>query len=251
MTRRRGWLGNAGAALAAVVTVGLIGGCGGTAVHRSPEVRPLAKGDSDPPTTVATSPAPTTAPSADADTATPTATPSPPAPDAHPRREVSDLLATYDRALTDLAAHPEAATDPAHPLTVAWHRVVSAGSALDNELLSRIAVDGRDNHMVVRPDDSGLSFHTSALRVSDEADGTVAFTHCGYSPGVGVDATTGAVLDDRRASARGQGRTHRGADGALVMLELRDESLVLLAAGEPDPCPELVATARAEPEPGR
>ena len=76
-----------------------------------------------------------------------------------------------------------------------------------------------------------------------------AFTWCGWSPGIGQDATTGEVTDDSVAHAHGTGRaappgsaTAPGTDWVLTSLDVTD--LDVLAPGSPDPCPaELDARA--------
>ena len=62
-----------------------------------------------------------------------------PSPQRHPVAEAVDqLLARYDRALTDLSAEPAAAADPAHPLHLAWSSVVAPGTALAADLPAAI-----------------------------------------------------------------------------------------------------------------
>lgn len=163
-----------------------------------------------------------------------------------PEGEVTSLLVEYDRALGELVAHPAAAADETDPLTVAWHRIVEPGSALDVEVRTRIATDGRDNHMRIVAGEEGFAFRNLPLAVSADVDGSVAWTNCGFSPGIGVHIDTGAVIDDRRASTRGRGRATRSHSGALVITELFDDRTDLLRDDEPDPCPALSEATEAE-----
>jgi hypothetical protein len=174
--------------------------------------------------------------------------PPPPGPTAAPPgtwAELDVLLARYDVVLGALSGDPAAAANLAHPLTVQWHGVVAAGTELDESLRRRILDDLAERSMVVRPGPDGASFVTRALSTRSGSDGSIDFEHCGYSPGVGVHATTGAVLDELRASTRGHGRVERDADGRLVLVALVDEQLRVLGPGEVDPCPAMQAAARS------
>jgi hypothetical protein len=180
--------------------------------------------------------------------------PSPTSPSRSPGRtaaapdgwaELDALLARYDAALGALSGDPVAATDPTHPLTLEWHEVVAAGTELDESLRQRIVDDLAGRSMVVRPGPEGASFVTRVLSTRSGGDGSIEFEHCGYSPGIGVHAATGEVLDERRASTRGSGRVERVADGRLLLVALVDEELRVLGPGEPDPCPALQAAARS------
>lgn len=171
--------------------------------------------------------------------------PGPPGQDATITSEVDDLLRRYDAALTALSSEPAAVADPQHPLTLEWHEVVAPGSGLDLDMRARIGADLVDSAMVVRPGPEGTAYRTLALEVHEGPEGSLLWEHCGYSPGVGMEISTGAVLDDRRASTRGAGAAERRPDGSLVIVELRDDDLVLLEPGVPDPCPELQRSARA------
>lgn len=263
MPQRRRVAGRTAAVVAtfmvSVALVPMAGGCS-SGSGDPPRLQPLGSGhvaerDGAEPDRAATSDSPPSGAADlgdDAGEPVPAPTPDPAGPAtggaASPRNaaeaEVDELLARYDAALTALSAEPGAVTDPAHPLTLAWHSVVASGSALDSELRGRIHSDLVDRRMVIHPGAEGTSYRTLAITVSETPDGSLGWTHCGYSPGVGVNATTGEVLDDRRASTRGSGRAQRMADGSLVVVELHDDGIEMLEPGEADPCPPLQAASR-------
>lgn len=149
---------------------------------------------------------------------------------------LTELLGRFDAAISALYAEPLTAGDDNHPLSVAWLDVVIGGSQLDRQVRGRILASGTEDGMRIVPDADGTSFTDVALELSEEPDGSVTWTNCGYAPGVGVDLDTGEVLDDNRTSTRGRGRAVRGSDGALSISELWDDESYLLAPGEPDPC---------------
>lgn len=168
------------------------------------------------------------------------------------RQELRALLGSYDRAITALYADPWAAGDDVHPLSVAWLEVVTPGSQLDREVRGRILSAAREDNLRIIPPPFGTSFTNTALAVTEEPDGSLTWDNCGYAPGVGVDITTGAVLDERRASLRGRGTAVRGSDGHLVISQLFDDETTLLGRGDADPCPDLAAAAlRAEQQHAR
>ncbi|MEZ5238008.1 MAG: hypothetical protein R2716_03325 [Microthrixaceae bacterium] len=145
------------------------------------------------------------------------------------------MLERYDAALTALHAEPLAAADDDHPLTRDWLSVVVGGSQLDREVRGRIVAAALDDSMAVVPGPEG-SFSNRALEVEVSPDGSLRWTNCGYAPGIGVDTGTGAVLDDNRTTTSGRGTAVRGAGGSLVVSELWDDEVRVLAPGEPDPC---------------
>jgi hypothetical protein len=149
---------------------------------------------------------------------------------------LTELLGRFDAAISGLYADPLAAGDDNHPLTVAWLDVVIGGSQLDRQVRGRILASGTEDGMRIVPDADGTSFTDVALGLTEEPDGSLTWTNCGYAPGVGVDLHTGEVLDDNRTSTRGRGRAVRGADGTLSISELWDDESYRLAPGEPDPC---------------
>lgn len=152
------------------------------------------------------------------------------------RAQVDRVLERYARALTDLAADPERRAPSGTPERTAWDRTVLAGSALSEDLLGALVRRHREERRVVRPGPGGLAYRHHPLVVEPPADGTLSFTWCGWSPGIGVDAEDGTVLDDGVAHSHGTGQL-RLVDGHW-MLELLDElDLTVLAPGSPDPCP--------------
>lgn len=151
-------------------------------------------------------------------------------------KEVAELLGRFDSAISALYAEPLAAGNDNHPLSVAWLDVVIGGSQLDRQVRGRIVASGTDDGMRIVPDAGGTSFTNVALELTQEPDGSLAWTNCGYAPGIGVDLDTGEVLDDNRTSTRGRGRAVRGSDGLLSISELWDDESHLLTPAEPDPC---------------
>ncbi len=173
-----------------------------------------------------------------------------------PAAQIEALLRAYDEAVSGLAADPDAAAEDDDPVSRAWLAVVAPGSQLHSQVRSRIIYDGRDSRTRLVPDADGIIFSDVPLDIVLEADGSITWDNCGYAPGVGVHAETGAVIDDRRASTRGHGRALRAGDGRLQVHELVDDVTTMLAPGEPDPCPELAAAARrretlGDEDPGR
>ena len=222
-------------AMAAAVTPGC------TPVGDETSVAPLDATEVEVPEDAASVPS-TTAPSA------PSAAPEPtPAPaDESLRARVDRVLERYARALTDLAMDPERRARPGTPERAAWDRTVLAGSVLSEDLIGALVRRHREERMVVRPGPGGLSYRHRPLVVEPPRDATISFTWCGWSPGIGVDADDGSVLDDGVAHAHGTGQL-RLAEGRW-MLELLDElDLNVLPPGSPDPCPaEVDELARAE-----
>lgn len=154
-------------------------------------------------------------------------------------QEVALLLGRFDAAISALYAEPLAAGDDHHPLSVAWLGVVVGGSQLDRQVRGRILASGTEDGMRIVPDAGGVSFENVAIDLTEESDGSLTWTNCGYAPGIGVDLETGVVLDDNRTSTRGRGRAVRDSDGTLSISELWDDESHVLAPGEPDPCTAL------------
>ena len=168
-------------------------------------------------------------------------------PSAAARATVDSVLDRYGAALTELAARPEAADDPASAASAAWRAVVVAGSALADDVTARIRARRADGVVVVPPPGSDRSWVHRALRVVPAVDRPeISFTWCGWSPGIGQRASDGVVVDDTVAHARGTG-TVRLVDGGWRLAALDQTELVLLGPGSPDPCPAEVERARSTP----
>jgi hypothetical protein len=156
---------------------------------------------------------------------------------------VDEALARYDRALTDLSAAPESVDDPADPILAAWHRTVGDESDLDTAVRDRIR-GRRAEGVAVVPPPGGLSYVHRAVQVVRgerpenvaDAPEELAFTWCGWSPGVGVRSTTGAVVDDLVGHARGTGSLRRSAGADWVVASLLETEFSTLPAGSSDPC---------------
>ena len=152
------------------------------------------------------------------------------------RRQVDAALLRYDLALTALAAHPDRAGDPASAERTAWATVVVAGSTLDDAMVEEVVRRGVEEDGAVLPPPGGLSYRHTALSATADADGTTAFTWCGHAPGIGVERSTGTVVDDAVGHSHGTGRLQ--VDGSDVrVVELEQTQLEVLPAGTPDPCP--------------
>lgn len=151
--------------------------------------------------------------------------------------EVVDLLGRYDLAITALYSDPLAAGDDSHPASRAWLEVVEAGTQLDREVRGRILASGRDDAMaVIPPTGAATSFVNTATAVEESSDGSITWTNCGFSPGIGVGLDGGEVLDDSRAHTSGTGRAVRESDGTLKLVELWDDSTEVLGPDATNPC---------------
>lgn len=233
---------------AALLVALLAGACAPAADEAA--VEPLAAGRADADAASGISPS-STEPEAGPTSAVPPSS-APPAQPQETTDDVSDLrgqvdrvLERYARALTDLAADPLRRTQPGTPERAAWDRTVVAGSPLSEELLDALVRRHREERRVVRPGPLGLAYRHRPLVVEPPSDGTISFTWCGWSPGIGVDADDGTVIDDGVAHSHGTGQL-RLVDGHW-MLELLDElDLTVLAPGSPDPCPAEVEAMGAE-----
>lgn len=169
-----------------------------------------------------------------------------PVRDEPPVRELVDgVLERYAVALTELARDPEAHSTPGSEARTAWDRVVLPGSYLSEERIGALVRRQQEERMVVHPPADGLSYRHRPLRVEAPLAGTVSFTWCGWSPGIGIDVEDGSVVDDEVAHAHGTGQLRRVGD--RWMLERLDElDLVVLPPRSADPCPAEVAALDAE-----
>ena len=185
------------------------------------------------------------APDTDTDTDTDTAT----SPDDAVRSLVQTVLDRYDAALTTVAADPLAATRQDHsgegrPGLAEWHSAVVEGGSFSTAMLAEMVDRAMHESTVVRPGPDGRSYRHLALQAV--ADGElVSFTWCGHAPGLGIDTTTGEVVDDAVALSHGTGELrHEGSQWRLLTLDAFD--LDVAAPGTPDPCPgEVAATGAA------
>ena len=178
----------------------------------------------------------TTGPAATDRSADPTTTSAAPSPGRDDlRAQVDVALLRYDLALTALAAHPDRAGDPASAERAAWAGVVVVGSALDDAMVEEVVRRGTEEDGAVLPPPGSLSYRHRALTARASGSGTV-FTWCGHSPGIGVERSTGTVVDDAVGHSHGTGLLV--VDGGTVRVaELEQTQLDVLAPGTPDPCP--------------
>ena len=213
----------------AVALLVLGAGCGSR--PPDPAVRSVAA-----PTISTAAPRPTADPrAASTATSTTSAATSPPAEQDDLRRQVDAALLRYDLALTALAAHPDRAGDPAAPERTAWASVVVAGSSLDEAMVEEVVRRGTEEDGAVLPPPGGLSYRHTALTATATSGGT-DFTWCGHAPGIGVERSTGTVVDDAVGHRHGSGRLQ--VDGGTVRVaELEQTRLAVLPARTPDPCP--------------
>lgn len=148
---------------------------------------------------------------------------------------VAGALDRYDRALTDLSADPAAIVDAGHAARVLLGSTIAPGSALLSDLLSdttaRLA-----GGAVVMPGPGGLSWVHRPVDVEEPAPGRLAFTWCGWSPGVVVDVASGAAVDDAVGISSGTGSAVE-LGGTWVLASLDQTELRTEAPGTPDPCP--------------
>lgn len=215
--------------LLATALLVLVAGCG----SRPP--RPAVQAVAAPPVPPA-APGPTADPrAAAAPTSTAPAATSPPLGQDDLRPQVDAALLRYDLALTALAAHPDRAGDPAGPERAAWTAVVVAGSSLDEAMVEEVVRRGIEEDGAVLPPPGGLSYRHTALTAT-RTDGGTEFTWCGHAPGIGVERSTGTVVDDAVGHSHGTGRLQVDG-GAVRVAELEQTRLAVLPPGTPDPCP--------------
>ena len=160
---------------------------------------------------------------------------------------VQAVLDRYDAALTTVAQDPLAVVPghPGHPGLEGWNAVVAPGS-FSAAMLADLADRATTEAVVVVPGPSGRSYRHQVLRAVEDGP-TVSFTWCGHSPGVGIDVTTRAVVDDAVALSRGTGAlSYDGGVWRVVTLDAVDVEVA--AAGTVDPCPAQLAATRAATE---
>ena len=184
-----------------------------------------------------------TAPETDTDTDTTTAS------DDAARSLVQTVLDRYDAALTTVAADPLAATrqvdsGEGQPGLAEWHSAVVEGGSFSTAMLAELVDRATHESTVVRPGPDGRSYRHLALQAVADGD-RVSFTWCGHAPGLGIDTTTGEVVDDAVALSHGTGELrYEGSQWRLLTLDAFD--LDVAAPGTPDPCPgEVAATGAA------
>ena len=155
------------------------------------------------------------------------------------REELDALLARFDDAVTGLYADPLSAGDDHERASLRWLDVVVGGSQLDREVRGRILAAARDDNMMVVPaPEEDTSFVNTASAVTSHADGSISWTNCGFSSGVGVDLLDRHVLDDDRAVTTGRGRAIRSGSGRLMVSELWDDRTIVVEPDAPNPCLE-------------
>jgi len=153
---------------------------------------------------------------------------------------VQQVLDRYDRAVTALNADPSAIMRPGDALVADLDAVVPAATVLASDVRSAVADRLAAGEQVRRPGRGSPSWVHHATAITDPGDssgsGEIAFDWCSWSPGVAVDAASGAVTDDGVGQATGSG-TVILAGSTWVLTSLDQMSLEVLPAGSPDPCP--------------
>ena len=158
---------------------------------------------------------------------------------------VAQLLVRYSQIVTDLAAHPDLASDPLSEQRVRMDALVPPQSALSVDVLNQLVLTPAADLTKVIPASTGLSYSYHPLKVSSSADGLISFTWCGYSPGIRVAQTSGEVLDDSVAQLQGTGSV-RAAGSDWVIDSLDHLEITVLPPGSADPCP-IPETAETRP----
>ena len=158
---------------------------------------------------------------------------------------VAQLLVRYSQIVTDLAEHPDLASDPLSEQRVRLDALVPPQSTLSVDVLSQLVLNPAADLTRVIPASTGLSYSYRPLKVSSSADGLINFTWCGYSPGVRVSQTSGEVLDDSVAQLQGTGSV-RAAGSDWVIDSLDHLEVTVLPPGSTDPCP-VPRTAETRP----
>jgi hypothetical protein len=149
---------------------------------------------------------------------------------------VARLLAEYSQAVTDLAAHPDTSSDPLSAQRLVWAGLVPAESSLFSDVLNQLVVVPSADKTRVIPAATGLSYSYRPLKVGFQAEGTIGFSWCGYSPGVRVAQDSEEVLDDSVAQLQGTGSVRKV--GSSWMIDSLDHlDLVVHPPGAVDPCP--------------
>ncbi|HTO00668.1 MAG TPA: hypothetical protein VL068_08335, partial [Microthrixaceae bacterium] len=158
--------------------------------------------------------------------------------EAEQKRVVSELLGRYDYLVTQLAILPAVSADRNSPARLEWARLVPSESALHNSVLDQLVNRRLTDGTRLLPGPDGVSFRHHVERTSTRDDGSIEFSWCGYSPGIRINATTGAVVDDEVAHIRGVGRADRDQwDNSVWILDAFDQlDLNVLPAGSGDPC---------------
>ena len=152
------------------------------------------------------------------------------------QRVVAQLLVRYSQIVTDLAAHPDLASDPLSEQRVRWDALVPPQSTLSVDVLSQLVLTPAADLTRVIPASTGLSYSYRPLKVSSSTDGLISFTWCGYSPGVRVAQTSGEVIDDSVAQLQGTGSA-RAAGSDWVIDSLDHLEVTVMPPGSTDPCP--------------
>ncbi|CAB4810004.1 MAG: hypothetical protein F2942_05125 [Actinobacteria bacterium] len=158
---------------------------------------------------------------------------------------VAQLLVRYSQIVTELAEHPDLASDPLSEQRVRLDALVPPQSTLSVDVLSQLVLNPAADLTRVIPASTGLSYSYRPLKVSSSAYGLISFTWCGYSPGVRVTQTSGEVLDDSVAQLQGTGSA-RAAGSDWVIDSLDHLEVTVLPPGSTDPCP-VPRTAEARP----
>lgn len=149
------------------------------------------------------------------------------------RQVVDEVLLRYDAAMTAIGRDPLGATALGDPRSAALAGTVTPSSSLAAEVVRRLVTDAA-NGMTVDPGPHGLSWSHAVVSASPAIDGRIAFTWCGWSPGIGT-GPGGIVLDDgvRISQGTGEAVQHDGEWRLDQLIELEAE---VAAPGTPDPC---------------
>ena len=151
------------------------------------------------------------------------------------------VLDRYDAAITVVAADPLSAAGGG-PGLEQWNATVVASGSFSVSILGDMVDRATHESTVVRPGSDGRSYRHHVLRATAEGS-SVSFTWCGHAPGIGVDVTTGEIVDDAVALSSGTGElVHDGVTWRLLTLDAFD--IDVAASGTADPCPAEVAAIR-------
>jgi hypothetical protein len=154
---------------------------------------------------------------------------------------VDEVLASYGAVLDELSAEPTGAPAPGTAGRQRWDDVVVAGSALSDDVLSRLHRRATEERVVVVPGPEGVAYRHRATAIRSATDTRIDFEWCGWSPGIARSIDTGEVVDDEVAHSSGTGQlTSDGTRWRLAALDQLD--LVLLGPGAGDPCSAAAAT---------
>ncbi|MCB1255648.1 MAG: hypothetical protein KDB26_00990 [Microthrixaceae bacterium] len=152
---------------------------------------------------------------------------------------VTALLSAYDQVVSEMSSDPGAALDPGSEIRQRWAAVVAIGTVLDSDVIRALVTEPINEHTRTVAAPNGTTYKHHLARSTLRDDGSIDFEFCEYSPGIQIDSTTGAVLDDAVSKHVGVGIARRstgGPDSPWRLEELVGLDREIFATGTEDPC---------------